>query len=86
MVPLHRSYPLKTLMIPFTVFQRVRMVHHDSQCGLDKFTDLALEKENQPIKSESIVAGQFSRLLEQLDDQLLDLGWHLPHLLDHEKT
>ena len=24
--------------------------------------------------------------MEQLNDQLLDLGWHLPHLLDHEKT
>ena len=44
---------------------------------------MALQEQYEPVEGECLEVREASRLLEHLDDQLLQLGRHLAELLEH---
>ena len=53
---------------------------------MHKLANLALQEQYKPVEGEGFAVREPSRLLEHLNDQLLQLGRHVAELLEHHDT
>ena len=81
-----RGDPLHSLVIPLAILLGVRKTNDHRQRSLHKFANLALQEQYEPVEGESLEVREASRLLEHLDDQLLQLGRHVTELLEHHNA